>query len=258
MRKYRHLKFGLWLVVILLACIFMGIGITILFPYTQKNETSKNETDKKNSFDKYEGNYNHVLDTVYIGDPYVSGILFDYPFGKTESYMKNKDFIKNYGEEEAQKLVDMATHFMMNFFDMTYRNIHEESVAYVDSKLDDGFLVIYNDGTIRDGKKEFLENWYQWCVENKLSMKAEFTTDKSLIFYDDGKETARGLLLLTFLECDDKNRVELELGLPKNSLKIAKEIALIVDIDFATASMTGDRDLSYISGMSIVDVIYQN
>ena len=111
--------------------------------------------------------------------------------------MKNADLIKQMDEKQVEKYIEGAETYVSTLFGADYRAILNDQEAFLESiKTLYGSGTIYQNGEIVSPESR-AQQLMEWYVDHSVQMKAEFTTDKSLLYEDNYAYYLRGMLTLT-------------------------------------------------------------
>lgn len=164
-----------------------------------REENSKKSIQTAETNDNSEvdsSNKDYTAETSYNGGT-VPGSLYQIPFKKSESYVKNADLIKQMNEEQVEKYLSSAETYVSTLFGADYRTILNDQEAFLESiKNLYGSGIIYQNGETISPKKR-AQQLMEWYVDHSVQMKAEFVTDKSLLYEDNYSYYLRGMLTLT-------------------------------------------------------------
>lgn len=159
----------------------------------------------------------YMLDTTYAGAD-VPGALYDYPFQKSELYVKNKDLVKDMDSEEIRNYIISATDYFDAIFGRNYHSILEDQDDFKESIVN-----LYDTDTFFENEEEstttdYADDLMQWYVDNEIEINADFVSDSSLL-YKDTYYYLRGALTLTLQNGDpqaakDKFGIDLKNGVP--------------------------------------------
>lgn len=234
------------------ACLIL----TKIIPTIGSANASVDALEKEMSLEDPEwylkGDYIYVLETCYAGNPFLPGRLFKYPFKKTDAYFMNKEFINEIGIEGAEILTKIATDTVLELFDVTCKNQSTDmNIDVLEKNLDETITTVFKNGIEYSGRKETIEKLSAWYSENKLTTEATFTTDKSLIYYDDQCIYVRGQLLFTVYKCEDMEEIATTLGF--SQMETGKQYSLVLEIKLIPQADKKDFETYQVAGISIIE-----
>ena len=167
-------------------------------------------------------NRRYIGDVIYT-EPIKYPQLYDYPFKKTESYIRNKDL-----DIDKSKLVDTAKGFISDLYGKGYRQISAAPKEYEDKMAEyfdtEGFFITEFGPVCVDEDvfpKDYIESMSEHLVTNRVNAEAQLVTNASLV-YADNYYWVRGMVELGVFNSDDKKLDEVE--------------TFMVDIGFKNAS----------------------
>lgn len=133
-----------WYLVIIISivAIIMLTFLELVRNYPPQSETiSETQNNIFEDDDKYSTEY--AAETSYAGEPALPNILFSFPFGKTEKYMCNKEFIEKTGAENAEILSQKAVNISESLFNIAYKDSEEteNKKEFITEELADGLVM---------------------------------------------------------------------------------------------------------------------
>lgn len=165
----------------------------------------------------------HTSDTVYSeinSDMPVS--VYTYTFEKDPDneiygdYVNNKNTLQMIDDDLVKDIEKTASDYAENVFNIDYRKIQKDSSSYT-KKLTDMYMnVIFtaddpdydpetDDGAVIMTPDMLMEKLTDWIIKNEVISGAEFKTDRSLIWQDNGSFYVRGILTLKPKSCKDES-----------------------------------------------------
>lgn len=249
----------IWLVLMLLSfmlivmcCLFAAKGIKYINNSKSLIVQEEEAIDKSDPNWFIKGNYIYAFETCYAGKPFLSGRLFKYPFKKTDAYIMNKEYINQITTSGAEHLTDIAKETVMELFNVSYRNIDLDSENILLKKnLANGISTVFAGGTEYSGRDETINNLAEWFITNELTTEASFTTDKSLVYYDEHRIYVRGQLLLKVFRCKDMDKLAQTLGF--GEMEAGKQYSLVLEISMIPQMDKDDYETYQISGISVLE-----
>lgn len=176
----------------------------------------------------------YTRETNYKGNLSQFPDLYQYPFGKTDAYIMNKDFYNQHYEifEECER---DATLFMESLFNVNYRDIlanQNQWLAKVMTNAD--YMANHTSSPEMDDEDttifyDYIKQLSNDFIRDQVEMEAKFYTDDSLV-YSDYYVFVRGELVFTIYSSTNES-LEYELG---------KEYAIPIDV--AIERFTDDPD----------------
>lgn len=132
--------------------------------------------------------------------------LYQFPFGKTDRYITNKEFSKSH-PDDISKYRELPEGFYDVLLNTGYREIAENTDSYISSLSQylcngDSYYDM-QDGTTCS-PSEWIENMADYMVENEVSVEGHFISYDSLVYSDD-YIYVRGGLLFRILSNRDEN-----------------------------------------------------
>lgn len=226
-------------VAILVLYVLHSINPSINVPFLSLFST---ETEKERL-----GSY--AVETCYTGDPYLSDILFEKPFQRTDQYVCNNDLLEEIGADNAEILANNAREAVSLLFDLAYqeRNISDEELIEI---LDDGIFLVFADGTTAAGAADTVEKVNSWFIDSHTSMEAELATDKCMVFYDEGMLIVRGELVFAVYSSDDFTTFKENLGI--EDLAVGNRKSCVVELEFRNSDNRTDFDSYKLCGLKIL------
>ena len=191
----------------------------------------------------------YAVETCYTGDPYLADVLFQYSFQRTEDYIKNAEWIKTLGTENAQILIEKAEDSVDALFNRSYqeRDIADETLSDL---LADGITVYFADGSVSEGAADTVEKINGWFADTKTSMEAKFTTDKCMIFYDEGKVIVRGEFVFAVYNSDDLDTLKTNFGM--DDLENGDRRSCVMELEFISSLNREDYTTYKLCGAKIL------
>lgn len=237
---------GIMAALVLVLCI---INIVHLSGQEEKaaEERRQSTIGEEKNFDPEK--YTYAKDTCYTGAPYLSDELFKIPFGRTDAYVCNNDFIKMIGEENAVMLANNSKKVAEALFDLSYQERDGKDPVLLEN-LVDGLHVLFANGTFTESKEDTIELVSNWFVENQISMEAEFYTDKCMVFYDNSSVIVRGQLVFTAY--GDKGLETLQQYFGRESMEPGKEYAVVMEMELISKTNAYDYDTYQLCGIKLI------
>ena len=240
-----------WICILVFAVLGIILLTTIYFfrPIQVKGVVL---TDNEEQYSEMEfgSEYTYVRETTYVGKPRLSAKLFGLPYQRTDAYINNIEFIKQFGEDNAAIIADKAINVTNNLIDAQYKDlpsINEELL----STISKGVQVYFLSGEEAVNNKQALEYIFNWYKDTKTSIEAELITDKCLVFYDENKVIVRGLLTFTVYETEDIE--SLKKSFLSSKLEIGKANTVLVDFEFVPGS--NNKDFSKYSLVCVTPIV---
>lgn len=242
----------LWLIAVIVIIVTAILGIIVFNlpqskPTKLNNDVSENSA-KKSMVDKGKGTYDFAFETIYTGEPYLNSILFEFPFKKTSNYIENKVHMNEIGADNANILTTKTEIAAEALFNTAYKDDLLKKKDLLNETVTSGITVYYDNGIVRSGKKEVLDGFYNWFVNNKVSMESEFQTDKCMVYYDDYSEIVRGQLIFTIYECDNLEDIEKEFNI--QNIELGTEYSVVLEFYYSTNEDVTDYDGYKLSGVN--------
>jgi len=222
----------------------------------QKQKIAPQQKQEETTTKEDNNSYKREVDLVYGADEMPESV-FLHPFQKTESYIKNKDYIKKLSKEEIEKVQNTAIGALDVIFNVGYREATVNTDVYVENinslltSSIGGFERGYcsGDGTFGEF---FIEN----CIDNETNITSHALTAPCMIFKDNFMYV-RCMLYITVDGSQEWLNEFLGVQLP-----LKTEIPLIVDvkvneivsneiIGFEVISQTGGKTNEEISNYRI-------
>ncbi len=142
-------------------------------------------------------NRRYIGDVVYT-EPIKYPELYDYPFRKTEYYVRNKDL-----KADKEAIADVAMTFISELYGTGYREIMASPEAYRDNLLSyidpDGHF--YSEFGYFDEKSD-IDSLSEYLVTNRVNAENVLITNNSLV-YEDGTYWVRGMIETTVFNADE-------------------------------------------------------
>lgn len=242
-----------WIVLCIMATLVLIMCIVSAIHYSAQDakvaEEKRQEVIRAEQEQFDPNRYIYASETCYTGAPYLSDVLFRTPFGRTDAYICNNDFIALIGEDNAAMFADSSKNAAKALFDLSYqeRDINDPVLSDI---LTDGLHVLFADGTFTESKEDTIETVNSWFIENQTSMEAEFYTDKCMVFYDDLRVIVRGQLVFTVYGGNDLGTLQQYFGL--DSLEQGKEYAVILEMEFINKTNSQDYATYKLSGINLI------
>lgn len=234
-------------VVVLILCIISAVHFSAKDAQVAKERREAVSDEEQGIFDK--GRYTYASETCYTGAPYLSDVLFRTPFGRTDAYICNNDFLTMIGEENALLLADTSTKAAKALFDLSYQERDPKDPVLSDI-LTDGLHVLFADGTFTESKEDTVETINNWFIDSQTSMDAEFYTDKCMVFYDDAKVIVRGQLVFTVYGGNDLKTLQEYFDL--ESLEQGSEYAIVLEMEYISKSDAKDYASYKLCGLTLI------
>lgn len=190
----------------------------------------------------------YAVETCYTGDPYLSDVLFEIPFQRTDRYVCNNDVLQEIGADNAEILTNKAQTAVSLLFDSAYqeRDTSDEALTEL---LDDSISVVFSDGTITDGAADTVEKINTWFSDTHTSMEGELTTDKCMVFYDEGMLIVRGEFVFAVYSSDDFDTFKSNFGM--KDLSIGTRKSCVMELEFLSPVNRADYNSYKLCGIKI-------
>lgn len=224
MKRVKKKNSSRWIIIlcVLLLVIAAGFICVMLFP-RQKNENNKHADEQLPEFEMIEVDPTYITDTIYDGDEELNPILFAYPFGIYETYIRNKELAKILDEEMLSDLQKRASDFAISFYNIDSRNTIQHSDSYdqeLNNFLISGSDTLYADESIVIDQNEitysldtgtdmiqletedFIATYIEAVCNSGIRAEASFQTNKALV-WEDTSYLVRGLLELRVYSVND-------------------------------------------------------
>ena len=164
-------------------------------------------TAVKSSPSGKESKPDYTIETNYKGHLSQFPELYEIPFGKTDSYICNKDFAREH-YDVLQEYEDDATAFIETLFNVDYRNVAANQTSFVAEVMQNGDYETYITKNLgKEDEKtmylyDYIEDISSYFIENQVEMESKFYTDDSLV-YSDFYTFVRGELVFTIYNSED-------------------------------------------------------
>ncbi len=171
-----------------------------------------------------DGNTDYIAETNYKGHLSQFPELYEIPFGRTDSYICNKDFFKEHRDVFDEYESD-ATAFIETLFNVNYREVAADQMGFVADVMQNGdyeTLITKNFGSDEEETiylYDYIEELSEYFIQNQVEMEAKFYTDDSLI-YNDFFTFVRGELVFTIYSSEDS----------ESDYKVGEEYQIPVDV----------------------------
>jgi len=135
----------------------------------------------------------YIDDVVYTG-PIKYPELYDYPFGKSDLYVRNKDF-----KGDKDKIYKTAESFIKAMYGGGYRDIASDAEGYRDAMLtyfDESGALFMDIGPVTGGcilAGDYADKMSDYIVTNMVNAEANLVTNASMV-YSDGYIWVRGMI----------------------------------------------------------------
>ncbi len=204
------------LIVLIIALIAVVSGITyLIISKMSNNQKASTGPPTAEEWEELKKEHPFIDDVIYTG-PFEDMTVYDYPFRKTDSYIKNKEFAA-----DKTQVIDTVNGYVNDVMNANYTDIVNDTASYiekVEKYMPYGMIFIdagyYIPGDAVTGD-QYIEGLSDYIVENSGYAEAEFITNDSLV-YSDGLTYCRGILRTTFhpegknaISTDDMVDVEL-------------------------------------------------
>lgn len=179
----------------------------------------------------------YVVETNYTGD--VPAQLYDYPFGRTDNYIMNRDM--DIDSNVVDQLEASVDDFIKTMLGTGYRSIQGDIDSYNAkvSSVCSPITTAYTTEGSPHNIQEYTPGLADWFITNHVVIETEFTSDHSLV-YSDISTFMRGELDFTIYECDDMGLLseQLKCFFPDvEEFQIGETYSFIVD---ASVGLSGD------------------
>lgn len=219
------------LVIILLAtalCLYIDRSIKDAEKKDREERHVKYEDEKAEVTDGY------AMETVYVGEKFLSKEVFKYPFKKSEEYIKNADYITMIGEENAEIIAKNAKKALTSLLNVQYKTISPE-LYYEEASVYNSYntgISHYTDDEITEeaaNLKGITELFADKIIQNGLTMEAEVRSDKCLVYSDYRKVIVRLQAIITVYESSDTDKVAQFFG--KDLINIGEPFSVIFEFE---------------------------
>ncbi len=173
---------------------------------------------------KKDGKVDYIAETNYKGHLSQFPELYEIPFGRTDSYICNKDFFKEHRDVFDEYKSD-ATAFIETLFNVNYREVAADQMGFISDVMQNGdyeTLITKNFGSDKEETLylyDYIEEFSEYFIQNQVEMEAKFYTDDSLV-YNDFFTFVRGELVFTIYSSEDS----------ESDYKVGEEYQIPIDV----------------------------
>lgn len=235
--------------------IILGIGgiISYLFVFMRSpSDTAKNIRESlhltKIAETIFMGHKDYAFETCYSGNPALPSRLFAEPFKRTDSYICNNDLLKIYGSDQLSILASKAESDLGSIFNIAYKDFEKEKET---PQLFWYGYAVSGKQEYCYGNDEMTELIKKIYTDNHTSLETEITTDKCLVYYDNGSLIVRCMLFITPYETDSLEDLAQILRL--DSVELGEEYSKIVEVSYVTMTDGADMNDYKISEITFQD-----
>ena len=225
MRKNNH-KIIVCIILIIALCVGLtALGI-FLFKDTNATPQTNNSVQNTNTpqVTKTEiiemvKQTPYVAETCYNGASVVDPYLYETPFQKTNKYISNKRLIEKMGEGFLDDKTSLACEYVKCLYDINSNDIIADPNTFINtfsSYFDETVTFSTDEADVT--REYYAESLADKYVKNKAQIDANFITDKSLVFYDNGVVYVRGYIEYTVNAYTDLEEIRIELRNPELTL----------------------------------------
>lgn len=219
-RKKRRERITIAVMVLIILLLF-GVGLYFVVPKIMekpKNEntvpprltTVQTPQDAEKAVEQVKQS-KYVKETCYNGKVMDSS-LYETPFKRTGNYISNMDLLQKYGTDFLTEKEDMACKYVKMLYNVNCNYLISDPNKYIKTFKDYyGDKVFFDDGDAEYSIDNYAEQLVDKYVTNNAQIEAEFITDKSLVFYDNGYTYVRGYLKYTVFSYTDMDSLREEL-----------------------------------------------
>lgn len=201
------------------------------------------------SVDQGEKGVSYAIETCYTGSPYLADALFEIPFKRTDNYICNADYIREIGEDNANLLTEKAKLAVSSLFNLSYQERDNADEVLTDL-LADGISVYFADGTFTEGAADTVEKINGWFTASRTSMEGQFTTDKCMVFCDEGMVIVRGEFVFAVYNSDDFETLKDNLGMEDLENGVRK--SCVMELEFMSPTNRADFSSYKLCGVNIL------
>lgn len=200
--------------VFIICGIIFGAGTYFLFRSDKKTEEAGTTKTSQEII-------NEVLQTPYISETCYDGSnaidpsLYEKPFAMGNNYHSNRTLYNDMGEEFLTDKEILAKEYVTLLYNINYNHLIKDPNTFIDT-----FNTYYNSNVLFTTAEAdvttgyYAEEIIDTYVQNKAQIEADFITDKSLVFYNNGVIYVRGYIKYTVYAYEDIESLREELKNP--------------------------------------------
>lgn len=199
-------------------------------------EAENQENTSVSSAQKSQVNYAMITDKIDLTDEEKFNIMNSYAFAKTTGYISNEELRDYMGDDLIASFANLASNYVSIIYDVDAIRVENEKDSYL-GVMDQ---IVSDNCRVREQGNAFSEEWTKAVIDSGVSMTANFTTCKEMVYADDSEIYVRGILNLKIESARDLSKIR-EL-LPVD-VEVGQEYNFVYDIGFIAEENTESEDV---------------
>lgn len=224
----------LCVITFIVCAIVFGVATYFIIDNHEKKETESLNGKTSEEIIEEVMQTPYISETCYDGSKIIDPSLYEKPFAISPNYHSNIALYNSMGEDFLTDKETIAMDYVTLLYNVNYNQLVKDPNKFIgafDLLHDSNVLYTTDDADVTTNY--YAEMTVDKYVQNKAQIEAEFITDKSLVFYNNGVIYVRGYLKYTVYAYDDLASLNEEL---KNDIQLGETYYLMSHVLLVASS----------------------